>query len=694
MVRETMPDLGTSNEAFTMYPETSTPSAPVLPPEARVVVDRKALTNDALGEPKPKPKPKISERVAQSCRSSLAGAPSFLLGLFPCIAWVRSYDVKAYLIPDVLAGLSTAVLHVPQGLVSAIIAGVDPVYGLYSSLFPALVYVFMGSSPYISMGMFPVAALMTGAVVKRYSGTSVAGNMTGSPDDLDELSLEGSPAGVAISLTLLTGIIQVCLWLLRLDRLAAIISPAMAEGFLSGCAVMVIVSQLPSVFGSGVTSSKGLFGTPLTIYYVAKSVALSNLATVLLSLAAFVVLFVSKALVARRLRRVTAVPLPSDLILVVVATAASYLLQLDTKYNVKVIGDIAAGFPGPRLPPVNGLVSLLPDAVAIAIVQFVSAFSIADLFGRKQRIRADASQEMLAYGMSSVVGSFFLCIPTGSALARSVVLKDVGGKTQVSGLVSSVFVAVTLFVFAPFFRPLPECILGAVVIVVLIPMLFKLRNLRSLWAISKADAALWSLSFVCVVFLDATYGLLVGAILGLLVIFIQLNGHRGTRLEPRRPDVFVASDSNLKRDKVVIYRFGSPLCFATHNSIVADIEEIFKSLPSTEDKIPKKLKDMEEADIEATPAVRAIVMDCAAISFIDSSGVRSLDLVADTCGHNNCLLFLAALQDSVSATIKSQECLIRKIGLDRITPTIQDAVALANCEIPQRVLDSKLKTYV
>ncbi|KAH9380443.1 hypothetical protein HPB48_008808 [Haemaphysalis longicornis] len=261
-------------------------TAPACPPEARVVVDRKALTNDALGEPQPKPQPKLAERVAQSCRSSLAGAPSFLLGLFPCIAWVRSYNVKSYLIPDVLAGLSTAVLHVPQG----------------------------------------------------------------SQDDFDDLSLEGSATGVAISLTLLTGLIQVCFWVVRLDRLAAIVSPAMAEGFLTGCAVMVIVA---------------------------------------------------------------------------VATVVSYLLELDSKYNVKVIGHIAAG-----LPPVNDLVSLLPDAVAIAIVQFVSAFSIADLFGRKQRIRADASQEMLAYGVSSVVGSFFLCIPTGSALARSVVLKNVGAKTQ------------------------------------------------------------------------------------------------------------------------------------------------------------------------------------------------------------------------------------------------------------------------
>ncbi|XP_037526480.1 solute carrier family 26 member 10 [Rhipicephalus sanguineus] len=511
----------------------------VLSGDARITVDRKALTTDAVASPEPDTKEDASLCIGDTCKRALVGAPSFFLGLFPCIAWIRSYKLRTFLVPDFLAGLSVAVLHVPQGLVSAIIAGVDPVLGLYSSLYPAAIYAIVGSSPYVSMGMFPVTALMTGVVVQKYKINSE--NVTAAIDSGDQFYNEQSSTGVAITLTFLTGLIQVAMWLFQVDRVAAVISQVMAEGFLTGCAIMVIVSQLPSVFGSGAKTSKDLFGTPLTIYYVAISIPYSSLATSLLSLVAFLVLIVSKGIIARQMRRFTAVPLPSDLILVIIATAVSHFLQLDTKHNVKVVGNITSGFPKPTPPPFDHWVSLIPDAAAISIVQFVSAFSIAKLFGRKQRLKADASQEILAYGVSSLVGSFFMCIPTGSALARSVVLKDVGAKTQLPGLVSCAFIAVTLYVFAPVFRPLPESVLGVVIIVVLLPMLIKLKHLRMLWFISRFDFALWSLSFLSVVVLNASYGLLVGILLGLVVIFLELNGHKGSRLQPVKPDVYVPS---------------------------------------------------------------------------------------------------------------------------------------------------------
>ncbi|XP_049267525.1 solute carrier family 26 member 6-like [Rhipicephalus sanguineus] len=409
-----------------------------------------------------------------------------------------------------------------MSLVLAIVAGVDPALGLYSSLYPTLVYVIMGTSPFVSMGMVPVSALMTGAVVQKYS--VVTDNTTVTVDAADNLSTERSAADVAVTLTLLTGLIQVAMWILRLDQLAVIISPITGEAFLSGCSLAVIISQLPSVFGVDVKPTQGVFGAPLTLYHVSRTIPQSNIATSLLSLASFVVLLLAKGVVARKMRRFTAFPLPSDLLLVSRgATLSSHFLELDTKHDVRVVGHIKSGFPLPTVPSMNHWVSLLPDAAAIAIVQFVVTYAMAELFGRKRRLKTDASQEMLAYGMSGVVGSFFLCLPAGSSLSRSVVLKDVGSMTQVSGLVSSVFVALTLYAFASLFRPVPECVLAVLIIVLLLPMVFKLRNLPKLWMISRFDFVLWSLGFVSVVFLNATYGLMVGILLGLLTVFLELS---------------------------------------------------------------------------------------------------------------------------------------------------------------------------
>ncbi|KAL1473213.1 hypothetical protein MTO96_038838, partial [Rhipicephalus appendiculatus] len=179
-----------------------------LPADVRVLVDRKALTTDALAlfEPDPKEEASFSESNAEACNRALRRVPSFFLGLFPCITWIRSYNLRSFLVPDVLAGLSVAVLHVPQGLVCAIIAGVDPVLGLYSSLYPGLIYALMGTSPYVSIGVFPVTALMTGVVVQKYG--VISDNATALDVDGVQLSTEESRNGVASTIAFMSGLIQ------------------------------------------------------------------------------------------------------------------------------------------------------------------------------------------------------------------------------------------------------------------------------------------------------------------------------------------------------------------------------------------------------------------------------------------------------------------------------------------------------
>ncbi|XP_040066223.1 sulfate transporter-like [Ixodes scapularis] len=636
--------------------------------EPTVMVKRRAVTSSFLKEAASTPaQPRTT--AAQRAKRTFRQIPGTLLRLLPCITWVANYDVKRQLVPDVLAGLSTGVLHVPQGMVSAIISGVGPVYGLYSSLYPALVYVLLGSSPYISMGMFAVTALMTANAVKTFG---VQSNTTVGNESYPDFG--DSPAGVAITVTMMSGLIQIALWLLRLDRLSVVISPIMAEGFLAGAAFTVVATQVPSVFDASYQSSKGVFGTVLSLYSLMANILSSNVVTTSMSLVAFVLLGVSKFVFGRRLKRVTAIPLPADLILVAAGATISYLLHLHESYEVSVVGVIPSGFPDPLTPSWRHSLSVLPDAAAIALVQFVSAVSMAELLGRKQRLNVDARQEMLAYGVSSVVGSFFQCIPTGSAVARSIILKDVGGQTQVSGLVSSAVVAVTLYAFAPLFEPLPKCILGVVIIVALVPMLLKVKNLPKLWKTSRSDAALWLLSCVSVIFLDVTYGLIVGSLLGLLIIFLKLNSHEGIYLQAYSSDIFLPSGSHISwHDGIVIFRFGSPLCFANHKNIICGFEEIFRETQPEKPQFIDETKNLKSA--------KAIVLDCSAISFIDSVGLAALNVVVETCHVNKCQLFLASLPTGTLSSVQSQPDLASRIGVGRMAPTIQDALALVKKEL-------------
>ncbi|KAH8029378.1 hypothetical protein HPB51_000021 [Rhipicephalus microplus] len=136
------------------------------------------------------------------------------------------------------------------------------------------------------------------------------------------------------------------------------------------------------------------------------------------------------------------------------------------------------------------------------------------------------------------------------------------------------------------------CVLGVVIIVALLPTLTSLRNLPKLWVFNRFDFVLWSLSFLGVVILNATWGLLFGVLLGLVVIFFELSGNKGCRLKPCRPDIFVSVGTPLRTDAVTLYRFGSPLCFATQHNIVADFEELFKDEKPRTVKVASKLDNM------------------------------------------------------------------------------------------------------
>ncbi|CAN8022943.1 unnamed protein product, partial [Ixodes persulcatus] len=244
----------------------------------------------------------------------------------------------------------------------------------------------------------------------------------------------------------------------------------------------------------------------------------------------------------------------------------------------------------------------------------------------------------------------------------------------VSGLVSSAVVAVTLYAFAPLFEPLPKCILGVVIIVALVPMLLKVKNLPKLWKTSRSDAALWLLSCVGVIFLDVTYGLIVGSLLGLLIIFLKLNSHKGVYLQAYNSDIFLPSGSHISwHDGIVIFRFGSPLCFANHKNIICGFEEIFRETQPEKPQFIDETKNLKSA--------KAIVLDCSAISFIDSIGLAALNEVVETCHVNKCQLFLASLPTGTLSSVQSQPDLASRIGVGRMAPTIQDALALVKKEL-------------
>ncbi|VDK53062.1 unnamed protein product [Anisakis simplex] len=258
---------------------------------------------------------KVFRKCTQPCASvnKLFGT---LLGFIPIVKWLPKYNLKAYLLRDIIGGFTTGVMHVPQGIAYSVLSGVAPVYGLYSSFFPALFYMIFGTSRHTSIGSFAVVALMSGIandqIMSTYSTPST--NSTVSSTQTVELT----PIIVAQALTFTLGIIQFATGLLRLEFVTTYFSDQLVAGFTTGSACHVFAAQIDDVLGVNVPKVSGPGYLFRRFYDILLQIPHANVCTVITSAIGILFLYVGKDFISpfvnKRLKM--KIPIPYELILV------------------------------------------------------------------------------------------------------------------------------------------------------------------------------------------------------------------------------------------------------------------------------------------------------------------------------------------------------------------------------------------
>ncbi|XP_053320219.1 prestin isoform X2 [Spea bombifrons] len=365
----------------------------------RYCVERPIYTQEYLQEQlhlrKNEP-PSIVRRISHSCRCSGKKAKSQLYSFLPILKWLPRYPVKEYLLGDIVSGLSTGVMQLPQGLAYALLAAVPPVFGLYSSFYPVFLYTFFGTSRHISIGTFAVISLMIGGVAVRIAPDErfqIGGmNSTNSTEELEKIyERDALRVQVAVAITLLTGLIQLCLGILRFGFVAIYLTEPLVRGFTTAAAVHVFTSQLKYLLGIKTTRYSG----PLSVIYSLVAV-LSNIKTT--NIASLIVGFVCVALllgakeINDRFKKKLPVPIPMEIIVVIISTGISAGLTLKDTYGVDVVGNIPTGFRPPALPDYNLFSAVFVDAVAIAVVGFSMTISMAKIFALKHGYAVNGNQ--------------------------------------------------------------------------------------------------------------------------------------------------------------------------------------------------------------------------------------------------------------------------------------------------------------
>ena len=519
--------------------------------------------------------------------------------LLPIAGQLEDYG-REKLTGDLSAGLTVGVMLIPQGMAYALIAGLPPIYGLYASLVPLVIYALFGTSRQLAVGPVAMVSLLVAAAVGPIAGGDT------------QLYI-----GLALLLSLMVGLLQFGLGLARFGFLVNFLSHPVLAGFTSAAALIIGLSQLKHLLGISIERSHYIHEILWTAVQKAGAVDPMTLVLGGGSIALLVGLRWWKK------------SFPGALAAVVVTTLATWGFGLH-EMGVAIVGSVPSGLPAPTVPPMDaGAVGdLVPSALAIGLVGFMESIAVAKVYAARHRYEVDANKELVGLGLANVAGAFFSAYPTTGGFSRTAVNDQSGARTNLAAIFSAGIIALTLLFLTPLFYFLPKAVLAAIVMVAVFGLI-EWEEVVHLWHVDRTDLALMGVTFVATLGLGIEQGILTGVIVSLIAVIYQTSQPH-TAIMGRLPDT--STYRNLRRNPealtkshVVIVRMDANLYFANASA--------FKDL-------------VLEADVKS-PALQTIVVDMYPVNRIDSTGVEALEEVIETCRRHGVTVLLAGVKGPV-----------------------------------------------
>lgn len=537
--------------------------------------------------------------------------------LFPWLCWIGELKKPEVLKADLIAGITVALVLVPQSMAYAQLAGLPAYYGLYASFLPGIIAALFGSSRQLATGPVAVVSLMTASALEPIAGAS--------PDLY---------VAYAIMLAFMVGIFQMSLGLLRLGVLVNFLSHPVVIGFTNAAAIIIGTSQLGKLFGVSVETSEHTYETVYdTIVEASHS---THFETMLMAILALGIMIGLKRYLPK---------IPNVLTAVAITTLLSWQIGFEGMGG-KVVGGIPAGLPALALPVLDfqTMVKLIGVAVAISIIGFMEAISIAKAMAARTRQRLDANQELVGQGLGNILSSLSSGYAVSGSFSRSAVNINAGAITGFSAVVTGVVVGITLLFLTPLLYHLPQATLAAVIIMAVINLV-KIDPIRYAWRVQKHDGAVAVITFVLTLLwaphLDE--GIMVGVLLSLLLFLYRSMKPRVAVLS-RAPDGTLRDAEIHKLEtcrNIILIRFDGSLYFANTGYF--------------EDKV------LERAALK--PDLKYVIIDAEAINSIDATGEEMLHNLAERLGETGVELLFARAKKQIWDVFR-RTGLTKKLGDD------------------------------
>jgi high affinity sulfate transporter 1 len=506
----------------------------------------------------------------------------------PGVRILREYR-RSWLPRDVVAGIVLTALLVPAGMGYAEASGLPAIYGLYATIIPLVVYAVVGPSRILVLGPdSSLAPLIAAAILPLAAGS-----------DAEAVALAGM-------LAILSGVLCVLAGLARFGFIADLLSKPVRYGYMNGIALTVLLSQLPKLFGFSIDAQGVIPKAQAFVREVADGK--TNTAALGIGVACLVVILACKRWRPR---------IPGVLVAVVGATVAVGAFGLAQRYDLAVVGPLPKGLPSFELPSVsaNHLGVLVAGAVGIALVSFADTSVLSRTFAIRGGYRVDPNQELVALGTANVAAGLFQGFSVSSSSSRTPVAEAAGAKTQLTGLVGALAIALLLLFFPNLVQNLPDSALAAVVISAAIGLI-EAAGVRKLYRVHKMEFALSIVCFLGVAVVGVIQGIFIAVGLALLdfirrawrpydAVLGRVDDLKGYHDITRHPDA-------RRIPGLVLFRWDAPLFFANAEVFADRLRLAIASSPTPVRWVVVAAEPVTDLDTTAADVLRELDKELAA----------------------------------------------------------------------------------
>jgi SulP family sulfate permease len=564
------------------------------------------------------------------------------------LPWTK--DVKRDTIKaDLIAGITVALVLIPQSLAYAQLAGLPPHYGLYASFIPPIIASFFGSSNQLSTGPVAVLSLMTQSA-------------------LSPIATAGSQEYIlyAILMALSLGIFQLLLGIFKLGEFVSFLSHPVIYGFTNAAAIIIATTQLSKFFGVTTGRFEHHYQSIIAAFTAAGNY--THWPTLVMGIFALINMYAFRKLNSK---------IPYILIIVVVTSLFSRFLN----FNGEIIGSIPEGIANFSVPTLNlSIISKLFFAVvAMSLIGFTEAVSIAQAIAIKTKQRLDPNRELIGQGLANITGSFNQSYPVAGSFSRTAINFQAGAKSPLSSFFASGVILITLLFFTQFLYYLPQVVLAAI-IMLSVGSLIDFRKIKTIWYTSRYDGIAAILTFVGTLYFapDLEKGVLIGIVFSVAHYVYRTTHPRVAFLSKYKDDsLHDAKDFHLDRcENIAVIRLDAPLLFANaayfENEIIKDLAQ------------HKHISDM--------------LFVASGINEIDATGEEMLSTLFQSLKKADKDVYFANVKAPVMNILRKTN-LSKKIGKDHFFSTTKEAVKflLRHVKHMHRHLDEKecpLNKYV